>query len=250
MAICPALPYATTLSAALDASSTTIKTTASTGYVKGWYGVIGKEVVLFTKCDTTSHTHEIKRGMKGTAAAKHASGAPIYAGPSTSFGQVTPAGVEVAGYVGDFGAPTLPLGSRYVDPNTGYEYLLCKSASAHDVGDWVYLTAAHVSTAMAVVCKGRTGIVVEAPGAADKLHWVAVVGTFYGQSISATTAGMIVTNVKGVAVGTTCDLGAYIVSGAVMQAAPTTGILTTGLLYAYFTINNPWVAGQKITTTA
>lgn len=245
MATHPTTPYQTTTTAAMDASQITLKTTASTGFVAGKYVVIGKEAMLLTVVDTTNHTHSVKRGMKGSAAAKHPSGAIVTMGAGDVFGLATD-GVEIAGYVGDIQAkPTLPIGSRFVDPNTGYEYLLVSSAAAHDIGDVVYLTAAHVSTALAVVCKGRVGVVVETVSAASKLHWVCVVGTVYAQITTATTAGAIVTGVKGFAVGTTCDLGGFVVNGVVLQAAATTGIYTTGLTYAKVTLNNPWVSGVK-----
>jgi hypothetical protein len=250
MANFPTTPYQTTLSAALGASDIVIKTAASTGFEAGKRLVIGKEVCLLTKVDTTNHTHEVKRGMAGTAAKAHASGAIVTLGTAATFGPVTKDGVAVAGYDGTVGsgAPmNLPIGSRFVDPDSGYEYLLCDSPNATlAVGDWVAISAAGAASALAVASRGRVGVVVEAPGASDRLFWVAVVGSFSAQMhASVTSATHLVTGVLMAAPGTTCELGGYVIAGASVTAAPTTGILTTGLYYATVVLSNPYVQGVK-----
>jgi hypothetical protein len=195
----PATPYQTTLASALDASSTTVYTAASTGFVKGSMIVIGKEAMLLTTCDTTNHKHLVKRGMKGTAAVKHASGAIVTFGAPSVFGQVTAAGVEIAGYADGAinGVPTLPIGSRYVDPDTGYEYILCDSADTYAIYSWVVIDAVGGASVLATSSNGRVGVVIETVGASDKLFWVQVVGQATGYCTTDVTVGMAVTAAAG-----------------------------------------------------
>jgi hypothetical protein len=250
MATFPSTPYQTTLAAAITASSTTIKTAASTGFVIGGMVVIGKEAIQLVTVDTTNHLHTVKRGMKGTASKGHQSGAIVTYGASSIFTPDTKGGIGIAGYdgvVGDNIPMTLPIGSRYVDPDTGYEYLLCDSPNATlAVGDWVAISADGAASDLAVATRGRVGIVTEVPGASDRLFWVMVVGKAYGQChANVTTATALVTGVLMAAPGTTCSLGSYVIYGASIAAAPTTGILTTGLYYTTVTISNPFVVGNK-----
>lgn len=245
MATFPTTPYQTTLSAALDASAISLTTAASTGFVAGSYLVIGKEVLLLTKVDTTNHVHEVKRGMRGTAAVKHLSSAIVTLGAGSAFGLSTkPSGIEVAGYTGDYGTPALPIGSRWTDPDSGYEYLLVDTSAAFVVGEWVVITPAGAATPLAIDSKGRVGIVVEAPGSSDRLCWVIVVGSFAsGLFTSNVTTGMQLGAGVGCATDYTCT-NAVRIYGASCTTAPSTATSPTfgdGVGTAY--LNNPWVNG-------
>lgn len=242
MADFPATPYQTTLSAALDASAITIYTAASTGFAVGSYLVIGKEVLLLTAVDTTNHVHSVKRGMKGTQALAHASAAVVSLGTASVFGPNTKDGIELAGYTGALGTPKLPIGSKWVDPSTGYEYILCDSAAAYIVGEWVVITAAGAASQLAASSKGRVGVVVEAVGASDKLFWVLVVGSFASANFTSdVTTAMLLYAGTGTLDWPTSGAGAY-VRGVSCTTAPSTATspgLGGGVGTAY--LNNPWV---------
>lgn len=255
MATFPTAPYQTTLSAALDANQVTILTAASTGFAIGKYVIIGKEAMLLVAVDTTNNVHSVKRGMKGTPAMPHASGAIVTLGASSAFGPVTNEGIVVAGYTGGGinCVPTLPIGSRKIDPDTGYEYILCKSASAHVAGEWVSISVAGVSTILDSTTKGRVGVVVEAPGAASKLHWVMVVGS-YSSALFAHTAGAVTTATALLAASgtipgalsaiTTCNLQQTAVFNAINTSAITCGSCPiTGANPGTVYLNNPWTNG-------
>lgn len=239
MANFPATPYQTTLSAAITADSLVLKTAASTGFVIGKYVVVGKEVMLLTEVDTSSHTHAVKRGMKGSAAVKHVSGAIVTMGAASVFGQVTDTGVEIAGYDGDFGTPKLPIGSRWADPDTGYEYILCDSGATYTVGEWVVISPAGAATILAATSQGRVGMVAETVGASDKLFWVLVVGTSaLGYTGSDVTTAMPVTAGAGILDTSTSGVNNPVVRGVSCTAAHATSCTVT---QATFYLNNPWV---------
>lgn len=250
----PTTPFQTTLSAAMTASQATLKTVATTGFAVDKYLVIGKEVLLLTAVDLTSGMHSVKRGMKGSKSVAHASGAIVTLGAATVFGPYSEEGVVIAGYAdGVIGCtPTLPIGGRKIDPDSGYEYLLCSSASAHVVGTWVNISIIGVSTILTNALKGRVGVVVEAPGAASKLHWVMVVGS-YNAALFSHTAGAVTTATNLCASGTvpgsacaqtTCDLQQTRIYGASCTVALTTGSCPiTGANPGTAYLNNPWSNG-------
>jgi hypothetical protein len=248
MASHPATPYQTTLSAALTASAGTVYTAASTGFVIGGYLVIGKEVLLLTKCDTTNHVHEVKRGMKGTAAVKHASSAIVSFGAASVFGPNTTDGVEVAGYVGEFASPVLPIGSRYVDPDTGYEYILCDSGNSYIKGEWVIISAAGAATQLATTSQGRVGLVTEAVGASDKLFWVMVVGASdYALLASQVTTAMPLSAEAGFLESTTSGTNVPVVRGVTCTSIPvTTTSPFTNAHYGSVYLCNPWITAGDI----
>lgn len=252
MATHPATPYQTTLSAAMTADGNIVKSAASTGFAAGSYLVVGREVMLITTADTTNHTHAVKRGMKGTKAKTHPSGAIVTLGTATTFGNVTDDGIQIAGYVGDLGTPTLPIGSRYVDPETGYEYILCDSAAAYVVGEWVVITAAGAASQMSTTCKGRVGIVVDAVSASDKLFWAMVVGSFASALCASlvTTAGLLAANAGYASLGTTCDGGDMIIHGATCTTIPASAVCPiSGAELATVYVCNPWVSGTDDITS-
>ncbi len=242
MATHPSTPYQTTLAAALSASDDFIYTAASTGFVAGSYVAIGKEILQLVKCDTTNHRHEVRRGMKGTQSLKHANGTVVTLGTGATFGPNTDVGIEISGYVGDLGTPTLPIGSRYVDPNTGYEYLLCDSAAAYIVGEWVVITADGVASQLSTTSKGRVGVVVEAVGSSDKLFWVMVKGSFASANFTSdVTTAMQLAASTGTLNWPTSDAAA-LVRNVSCISAPSTATspgLGGGVGTAY--LNNPWV---------
>ena len=242
MATHPSTPYQTTLSAALDASAVTIKTAASTGFAAGKHIVIGKEAMLLVEVDLTNHTHQVKRGMKGTAAQKHASGAIVSLGANTAFGPNSNDGVEVAGYVGDLNIKMkLPIGNRAVDPDTGYEYVLCDSAAAFVKGEWVVFTGAGAASQLAATSKGWVGIVAEAVGASDKLFWVLVKGIcdFAMTSSDVTTAALLQSAAGYVDIPSSAA-GAYVRRAActVAPSTATSPALGGGIATVY--LDNPW----------
>jgi hypothetical protein len=175
-------------------------------------------------------------------------------GAAGVFGPYSEEGVVVAGYAD--GAinctPTLPIGSRKIDTDTGYEYILCSSAAAHVVGTWVNISVAGVSTILNSTLKGRVGVVVEAPGAASKLHWVMVVGS-YNAALFAHTAAAVTTATNLCASGTipgalgsqtTCDLQQTRIYGASCIVALTCGSCPiTGANPGTAYLNNPWSNG-------
>lgn len=250
----PTTPYQTTLAAALTASDIQIYTAASTGFVAGKYLAIGKEILLLTTVDLTNHTHVAKRGMKGTAAGPHVSGAIVTLGTAATFGPNTDKGIEIAGYTG--GAincvPMLPIGSRQIDPDTGYEYLLCDMANTYVAGTWVQINADGLATILTNALKGRVGVVVEAAGSSDRLAWVMVVGS-YSAALFAHTAAAVTTATLLTASGTisgalgsptTCSLQQTRVFGVVCTVALTTGSCPiTGANPGTAYLNNPWTHG-------
>jgi len=239
----PATPYQTTLAAALDASAVTISTAASTGFAVGKFLAIGNEVLELTAVDTTNHVHSVKRGMKGTQAVAHANAATVSMGAASAFGPNTKDGIEIAGYSGGaLGTPKLPIGSKWVDPATGYEYILCDSAAAYILGEWVVITPDGAASQLAATSKGRVGVVVEAVSASDKLFWVLVVGSFASCNLTSD-----VTTAIQLAAGTgTLDwptsTATPLVRGVSCTTAPSTATspgLGGGVGTCY--LNNPWV---------
>jgi len=244
MATHPATPYQTSLSAAVTADSNTIKTAASTGFAVGSYVVVGREVMLLTTVDTTNHVHAVKRGMKGSQAKTHPSSAIVTLGTAGTFGNVTASGVEIAGYVGNLGTPTLPIGSRWVDPETGYEYILCDSGATYTLGEWVVISPAGAATILAATSQGRVGIVAETVSASDKLFWVMVVGTSAdGYCSSAITTAAPVTAGAGIVDASSSGVNNPVVRGVHCTADHATSCTIT---QATFYLNNPWVSAGDI----
>ena len=192
MANFPPIPFQTTLAAAIGADDITLSVAASTGFTSGSYLVIGNEVILISTANTTTNTHAVKRGMKGTKAVRHASGAIVSLGAASTFGPNVTSGVDVAGYTGDFTAPKLPIGRYWVDPETGYVYQHVSAAAALIAGEWVAISAAGAATLMTATSKGRVGIVVESTGLTSRLCWVLVSGSY----ASALFSSMVTTAIQ------------------------------------------------------
>jgi hypothetical protein len=243
MATHPATPYQTTLSAALDASSTTIITAAATGFAVGKYVVLGKEAMLLTAVDTTNLVHSVKRGMKGTQAKAHASGTVVTLGAASVFGPNTDKGVEIAGYVGDLGTPVLPLGSRWIDPDTGYEYILCDSADVYLKGEWVTFTSAGAASQLAATSQGKVGVVAEAVTASDKVFWVQVVGTCtFANTTSDLTTAMPATPSTGTLANSSSSINYPVVRGVICTVDPSTATSPgLGGGVATVVLNNPFI---------
>lgn len=254
MATHPPILYNSTLAAAIDAHAITIYTAASTGFAVGKNLVIGNEVLLLTKVDTTNHVHEVKRGMRGTAAVKHVSGAKVWLGAPDKFGPNTKNGVEIAGYEGDLGVPKLPIGSRYIDPDTGYEYLLVDCGQAFVKGTWVCVDPDGGAILLSGITKGRVGLVVEAVSTSDKYAWVMVVGSFASacMTCTVTTDVLLAANAAtpgSVIAASTCSGCDVIVHNASCTADVTSGATgtcaITGTWYGTAYLSNPWVSGVE-----
>ena len=254
----PTTPFQTTLSSAMSASQSTLVTAATTGFAVDKHIVIGKEVMLLTAVDLTSGMHSVKRGMKGSKAVAHASGAIVTLGASSAFGPYSEEGVVIAGYTG--GAinctPTLPIGSRKIDQDTGYEYILCDTGQAFVAGTWVVISPAGEATLLNSTAKGRVGVVVEAPGSSDRLCWVMVVGSFSSALFchtaqAVTTASALLTasgTIPGALGGipTTCDLQGTPVFNVTCTVALTTSVCPiTGSNAGTAYLNNPWTPGAS-----
>jgi hypothetical protein len=190
--------------------------------------------------------------MKGSAAVKHQSGAIVSMGAASIFGPSTKDGIELSGYVGDYAAPKLPIGSRWIDPDTGYEYLAVKAAAAYVIGTWVNISTAGAGTILTNALKGRVGCLVEATSAANDIGWAMVVGSF-ASALCAHTAGAVTTGTLLTASGTipgalgaptTCELQQTRVFGATCTAALTTSVCPiTGANVGTVYMSNPWSHG-------
>lgn len=252
----PTTPYQTTLAAALDASAVTIYTAASTGFAAGKFIVIGKEVLELTAVDTTAHVHSVKRGMKGTAAVKHANTAIVSMGAASAFGPNTKDGVEVAGYDGAYGTPKLPIGSEWTDPDTGYVYCLVDSGQAYVAGTWVSISPAGAATILDSTSKGRVGVIVEAPGSSDRLCWAIVKGSYnaalFAHTAAPVTTGTFLMSASGTIPGalgsiTTCNLQQTPVFNVACTVALTTGSCPiTGANPGTAYLNFPWTPGGTL----
>src|SRR5689334_16388733 len=71
-----------------------------------------------------------------------------------------------------------PFGRRFIDPQTGSEYLLCDAQEAFDAGEWCVINGSGQASQLTSTSKGRVGIVVAAASSSDLAIWVQVVGSY------------------------------------------------------------------------
>lgn len=201
--------------------------------------VVGGEAMLVQSIPV-SGVVEVMRGVDGTRARAHASGATVYAGAKTLF-DFTRTGedglIGLAGDPGTSGLPfyRLPLGVKVVDPNTGYEYRLCDYQAVFAAGDWVVIDAAGLASALATGSKGRVGVITETTSS-DNWGWVGVAGSFTATrgTSTVTTACVLKAGAAVAALGDSA--GGNVIFNATYTAV--TGN-TSGTVY----IDNPWVYG-------
>jgi hypothetical protein len=89
-ALAQASTSSTTLSAALTATAKTFTVASATGFAAGSFAFVDAELMAITAVSSTLIT--VQRGVNGTAAVGHASGAVIYAGLPTYFSAFDPSG--------------------------------------------------------------------------------------------------------------------------------------------------------------
>jgi hypothetical protein len=241
----PAPLTQTTITADISASARTIPIASATGVAAGSILVIGQEAVLVQSVNATALTCEVMRGHDGTRAKKHNSGALVYVGSGSTLGIDPVTGqITVAGYTGELGDMTLPLGSKYFDPDTGNEYTLVDCGATFINGEWVVLDGSFLATQLAIGSKGRVGIVTETPGASDQLAWVLTRGTYASALFdSDVTTAMQLGAAAGFAAPYDSTNG-VLIERATCTTAPSTATSPTvgdGLGTAY--VDNPWVNG-------
>jgi len=205
--------------------------------------IVGGEVMYVTSVPVSGIV-EVNRGVAGaggTRARKHAASTTVYFGSRSvlDFQRTGEDGlVGLAGDPGSAGLPfyRLPLGVRAVDPNTGYEYLLCDYQAVFAIGDWVAIDAQGLASALSTSTKGRVGIITEVT-VSDNWGWVLVAGQATAKHTSDVTTGCVLKAGAG-----TVDLSTSTGGNVVFNASVTTlGSSANDLGTAY--INNPWVYG-------
>jgi hypothetical protein len=181
-----AVPTSTTITAAMDRTQRTVALASATGVAVGGFLVIGSEIVLIQESQSAL-VWLVERGQSGTKAKPHASGATVYVGSASTFatkGHMPALPVvpnDVTNVLPDF---ALPLGSRVVDPDTGYEYLVVDCQSALIPGHWVSIDQNGLATILTGdqdgLTTGRVGIITQTIGASDTLALALVVGRYSG----------------------------------------------------------------------
>ena len=264
----PALS-STTLGAALDgitsgATSTAVRVTvasstgmaAATTTTPATVLVVGNEAMTVTAV-INSTTVDVQRGRLGTVATPHANGTTVYFNSATgSISQpqqfATQALVGLSAPVSTAGLPqfTTVVGSKAMDPNTGYVYMLVDVQAAMTVGDWCVIDANGLASALAASSKGRVGILVETIAASDTLSWVMVEGTYASASFTSdvTTAALLAAGVGRPTLYALTTTDGNLIFGATCTGAPSTTVstaITGGIGTAY--IANPWVMGVDLT---
>lgn len=247
----------TTLSANTSGNpqSNTVNVTSATGIAAGSVLCVGSELMLVTGVAGTGLT--VQRGYDGTQSQPHLSGAIVYAGTASSFkvSQQFNMGsqrVAAAQVTGQFAMPdlALPTGSRVIDPNTGFEYVVVDCQSALTIGEWVGIDGNGLGTTLSTATKGRVGIIVETIGSSDTLALAIVVGTFASAlfSSSVTTAvAQLLADAQYPTLGTSA--GGNVIFNATCTVAPSTatspgGLTSAGVGTAY--IYNPWCMGATV----
>jgi hypothetical protein len=152
---------------------------STTGIVAKTKFVVGAEIMLVTDVPV-SGTVEVMRGVDGTRPYNFAAGTTVYIATA-----LTALGIQPNGRIGLVGNPTvfpapytLPVGSIYADPGSGFEYILCDAQTALVINEWCVIDGAGLATQLAAASIGRVGIVVDAAGASDTLVWVLVAGVW------------------------------------------------------------------------
>lgn len=193
MAVPSAPTLVTTTTAALTADARTVPLTAVTSLAAGDALVIGREMMRVISINGLNVG--VRRGIAGTAAVAHVTSIAAQGGPSAEFG-VDNGQPYRAGYTGVLGSHaklTYPLLSIYKDPDTGFEYRVCKAAAALTVNEWVMINpstgvATQAPASEAGVVAAYIGIVIEAAAAAGDVCFIKVSGQ---HALAEVTAGTI-----------------------------------------------------------
>jgi len=236
----------TTLTNAIDASQNRFALASTTG-ISGLGSlttpqsvlVVGGEAMLVQSVPASGLV-EVIRGVGGRVR-KHAASTKVWIAAKTQIDFTRFGEDGLMGLTGDPGASglpfyRLPLGSRVVDPNTGYEYLLCDYQQVNAIGDWVAIDADGLATSLSTTTKGRVGIITEVT-VSDNWGWVGVVGSFTAKHTSNVTTGCVLK-----AGSATVDISDSAGGNVVFNATITVlGSSANDLGTAY--INNPWVYG-------
>jgi hypothetical protein len=242
----------TTLTAALDATSRRFAIGSTTG-VNGLGSLTSPQSVLVIDGEAmlvqnvpVSGIVEVIRGQLGTKARAHAASVVVSFGAASRFSQNSVDGrLGLVGVPGSLPDYQLPVGGRSIDPNTGYEYVLCDATEAIDVGKWVNISSTGAAALIGTASKGRAGVAVETAGTSDVLFWVMVVGTYASAlfDTDVTTACVLMAGTGVADISTTS--GGNIIHGASCTVTPT----CAGVGTAY--LNNPWTYGieNAITVT-
>lgn len=237
----------TTLSNAIDDKQTRFLVASTTG-INGLGSltspqsliVVGGEAMLVLNVPVSGMV-EVTRGVNGTRARKHPASCVTWFGAKgvfdfSRFGEDGLVGL--AGDPGSAGLPfyRLPRGIRVVDPNTGYEYLLCDYQQVNAIGDWVAIDADGLATTLSTTTKGRVGLITEVT-VSDNWGWVLVVGSGTAKHTSDVTTGCVLKAGTG-----TVDLSSSTGGNVVFNASVTViGSSANDLGTAY--LNNAWVYG-------
>jgi hypothetical protein len=238
----PATLTVTTLGARLSKDGVIATLASATGIAAGDRICIGQE--LADVKTLTGTQARLRRGVDGTRAVAHASGAKVYRGAKADFVLSRNKRIAVANYTGDLGEMELPTGSLYFDPDTGNTYQLVDLQYAAVVGEWVVLDADCLASQLSTSAKGRVGIVVESGGASDTYAWVLRAGTFASAlfTSSVTTACVLIAGTGAANISTSA--GGNVIFNAQCTVAPSTATSPTvgdGLGTAY--IEWPYVHG-------
>lgn len=251
----PALPQ-TTLSAAIAGGqagplrfsvASTAGMTAGSNVAPPSTLVIGGESFTVTNV-VNSTVVDTERGQQASSAQAHASGTIVYiASPSTlgPLGTQSPSVYNLVAPATSLPQFTTVVGSKRMDPNTGYIYMLVDCQAALVNGEWVVIDGNGLASALASTSKGRVGILQEDVSASDTLAWVLVEGTYASAlfTSSVTTACYLQAGTGAADLyGVSTD--GNVIWGASCTVAPSTATSPTigdGLGTAY--ISNPWVSG-------
>lgn len=266
----PVAPTATTLSAALTRTDRQVFLASGTNVAVGTVLVIGAEIVVvqsLVKSDGTVVL--VERGQQGTAGKPHSSGASVYVSSTASpptYTFATNRGRPVLKNDVTNALPdlTLPLGSRVVDPDTGYEYITVDCQEAFTAGTWVKIDEAGLATPLNEASVGRVGIITQTVGASDNYALALVVGKYAGAAISSlsslappawivaagTVSGVVQTvpgGTSALATVSNTGPGENLVFGAIFLAETTSGV-SSGTTLPGITVflNDPYVQGLAL----
>lgn len=181
---------ATTTSAAMsdDVQDIGVGSIVANTIFPGDVVIVGAEMMRIVTVSESTARLFVQRGVEGTRAAPHASGVAAYAGARSLF-DVDGRRPYLRGYAGVLGERALmkmPLRSFYVDPDTGYEYRLCRAGTTLAAGDWVSFDERVLVGDTRVAPKGdppdnfgMVGIAIEvAPAAQQHWCWILVRGQY------------------------------------------------------------------------
>jgi hypothetical protein len=117
----------TTLAAAVTKSQNFVVLASATGIAKGYVIVADGEAMVVSGSYVSGTTVPVSRGLSGTAATEHASGAVVLAGPPSYFSAVDPVGPCTS--TNETALPRVVLGSNGSTPRSVSVYN-CQGASA------------------------------------------------------------------------------------------------------------------------